>query len=342
MWRVGGVLRDYDWGGVDGLAQWCGATGGPQAELWFGAHPTAPSPLVDADGRATGGTLDEVLPQQATPLLVKLLAAARPLSIQVHPDAVRAAALHARGLVPDDAAKTEVLLALEPFSLHAGWRGVDEVARLWRAAGMPEAVIGLLPDRLAAIRAVFALPVSVTAAVVAGLPAAVEAGGVDRVVAEAITGLAADFPGDPGVAVCVLLDHRVLEPGAAIGIRPGVVHSYVCGLGVEVMTSSDNVLRMGLTSKPVALEEALAAVHVDCDPVSFPDRHFPFDVHVLQDGPAVAPSGYRVALCLDGALEVECGVDRLVAGPGQAIVLAEQEGAAQVYCTGRVILAASA
>src|SRR5919199_6116927 len=74
-----GALQDYAWGRTDGLRDWTGsASGGPEAELWFGTHPAAPSPTVrvvpEGDRERT-----------EAPLLVKILAAGRPLSLQVHP-----------------------------------------------------------------------------------------------------------------------------------------------------------------------------------------------------------------------------------------------------------------
>ena len=52
---IRGVLRDYDWGIENGLSDWTGrTTDGPEAELWFGAHTAAPSPVIfemaDSDG----------------------------------------------------------------------------------------------------------------------------------------------------------------------------------------------------------------------------------------------------------------------------------------------------
>ena len=76
-----------------GRAQpWAGrATGGPQAELWFGVHPGGPSPLVDTAGEPTGELLADHFDIAAIPLLVKLLAAARPLAmVRAAPDWPRA------------------------------------------------------------------------------------------------------------------------------------------------------------------------------------------------------------------------------------------------------------
>ena len=135
MLVVRGAVKDYDWGITDGLAPWAGEhPGGTQAELWFGAHPGGPSPLVDADGDETGEVLADRFDIAAIPLLVKLLAAARPLSVQVHPQLSVAAAGWAAQQTPgaprvlsDPFEKTEMLVALEPFEAFAGWRDRAQV-----------------------------------------------------------------------------------------------------------------------------------------------------------------------------------------------------------------------
>jgi mannose-6-phosphate isomerase len=341
MWRVRGVLRAYDWGPVDGLVPWCAPTGGPQAELWFGVHPSAPAPLVDDSGDDTGGTLADVLPPQRRALLVKLLAAARPLSIQVHPAAEQAAALHALGHLPDDQAKVEALTALTTFRLFAGWRDADVARVIWSSAGVPDDVVALLPDRPAALRAAFALPAQVVARAVPQVAGAAESAGVGAAAVAALRQVAALYPADPGVLVCALMEYSVLDAGGAVGVLPGVIHSYVEGVGVEVMTSSDNVLRLGLTTKPLALEAALAALDVDLSPCPASDERLPFDVRLVEAGLALAPHGFRVILCLEGSIEVACGPARRMAPAGEAIVLAEQDPAAEVLVRGRAALVAA-
>lgn len=341
MWRVRGVLRDYDWGPVDGLVPWCEPTGAPQAELWFGVHPSAPAPLVGDDGCDTGSTLADVLPAQQRVLLVKLLAAARPLSIQVHPAARRAEELFARGLLPDDQAKIEALTALTPFCMHVGWRTADEVRAIWSAAGVPEPMVALVPDRGTAVRAALAAPTSVLADVVPRLGAAVRGCGIDPGAADAIERIAAQFPADPGVLICTLMEYAELAPGAAVGVEPGLIHSYIEGVGVEVMTSSDNVLRLGLTTKPVLPDEVLAALDPDVVPALPPGPEFPFDVRLSDGGLSVMPHGYRVVLCLDGEVDVACGPHRRTAPRGQAVVLAQQDPAAEVLVRGRAAIVTS-
>jgi mannose-6-phosphate isomerase len=101
--RVAGAVRRYDWGDPDWIPRMLGEEpdGRPVAELWFGTHPSAPCRLEDgrtlaeavrADPRGTVGRPDAA----ALPFLVKVLAAAAPLSIQLHPDAQQAAEGFAR------------------------------------------------------------------------------------------------------------------------------------------------------------------------------------------------------------------------------------------------------
>lgn len=118
--------RPYDWGSRTALAALRGRApgGGPEAELWLGAHPACPSRLLDparADGHdrldawiaadpagALGATSEH--DGAELPFLLKVLAADSPLSIQVHPDAQRARAGFAeetaRGLDLSDPCRT--------------------------------------------------------------------------------------------------------------------------------------------------------------------------------------------------------------------------------------------
>jgi mannose-6-phosphate isomerase len=77
----------YAWGSTTLLAQLQGRepTGAPEAELWFGAHPAAPSVVADGTGRTLDRWLADDGGGATLPYLIKLLAVAHPLSIQVHP-----------------------------------------------------------------------------------------------------------------------------------------------------------------------------------------------------------------------------------------------------------------
>jgi mannose-6-phosphate isomerase len=337
---VRGALKEYDWGVVNGLAAWHGPTGGPQAELWFGVHPSGPT--IVTEGPDAGRLLAE-LPQHAGMPLVKLLAAALPLSLQVHPDAELARRGWESGspLYADGCEKSEMLVALKPFDVHAGWRDSDSAARVLDGAGVPRDIIAQVREgeHAAAIRALLALDAATCSAATARVVESARAQGWNDAALAALEQVRTAHPADAGVLVTVLLQHDVLLPGEAMSVSAGVVHSYVSGLGVEVMTSSDNVLRLGLTSKPVGLEDALSAIREDLRPVrmtptadgSLTPTEMPFDV-VLARAPMQVPAGrHRLVLALEGATRVEGGgTPQTQVAPGWAMVWAPEEGYVEV------------
>lgn len=306
MHVVHGALKDYAWGRVDGLATWATQrTGAPQAELWFGVHPSGPSP-IDTGDSSHGVLSDHLSPLQA-PILVKLLAAGQPLSVQVHPVAEIAEhqwlAQQAGGDVvyADANEKTELLVALEPFQAFAGWRDLDQAVQFLQALPGTDAAVAALVggDRIGAIRALLA---TAEPDGVADLPAAARALGLPDAECAAYATVARLFPDDAGALLTPLFAFVVLQPGQGIYVPAGVPHSYVSGLGVEVMTSSDNVVRLGLTSKPVFIEHALQALVLDREP------------QILEpgDGPMVTPAGFAVDLLHQAAATIPAGQYRLV------------------------------
>jgi mannose-6-phosphate isomerase len=280
-----GAVRDYEWGSPTAIPQLLGvrADGRPVAELWLGAHPDDPSPVP-----ATGRTLDELIAADPVgtlgtsvvdrfgprlPFLLKILAASKALSIQVHPDLRQAEA----GYAAEDAAgvardsphrnyrdrnhKPELLCALSRFEALCGFRPVRRTAALLEAVAVPEltevraALDGPDPQR-AAFTAVLTRtePAPAVEAILRRLPTLAE---VDAGAARAVELTAADRPGDVGVLLTLLLNYLVLRPGESIFLPAGNVHAYLRGTGVEIMANSDNVLRCGLTGKHVDVAELL-------------------------------------------------------------------------------------
>jgi mannose-6-phosphate isomerase len=297
-------VRDYDWGSTTVLAALQGRvpTGGPEAELWVGAHPGAPSWLLDGDLRHR---LDQVVLDQAEevlgpeclhrfgpqlPFLTKLLAIERALSVQVHPtqqqaesgyDAERSAEPPAGGYrFTDPYPKPEMVYALSPMQVLAGCRPAAEAAglvdRLLDAAGGPSRA-----PLLAELDAVLAGPGTGGVVASLGLIAAWPAGHRAGLAAEAVGAAAAlageepfgwmpvlseQHPGDPLVVAPALLRLLVLPVGGTLFLPAGVPHAYLHGFGLEVMAPSDNVVRAGLTSKRVDPD---ALVHL-LDPAAEP------------------------------------------------------------------------
>lgn len=357
MYLVDGVLKEYAWGRTDGLVPWHRPTGGPQAELWFGSHAGGPALLVEQPGR----TLADLIAVDAGTTnglrdlpLVKLLAAGRPLSIQVHPDAERAAAGFAAQqadprlpiLYSDDAEKFEVLIALSEFDTHVGWRDTERAAQVLIAAGLPEELHEIIraPDRVGAMRILLELDESVSQQMIVGLiPAAVGAHWHPEEIS-ALDRVATAFPGDRGVLLTVLLAHLRLHPGQALAVPAGVVHSYVEGLAVEVMTSSDNVLRFGLTPKTIAVDDALAAIRLDRESrlltadLRIEPSDLPFIIEFVDPmHPVVAPAGVaRIIVAING----DAIVDGVVVPEGKAGVLTSHDSEAHIECHGRAIVVA--
>lgn len=352
MLIVRGAVKAYDWGIVDGLAPWSETTAEPQAELWFGVHPGGPSPLVDENWRPTGEHLGDRFDVEAIPLLVKLLAAAKPLSVQVHPRRQVAAEQYAAQdddgpvIYTDPFEKTEMLVALEAFEAFAGWRSTDQaIALLSEIEGAEQAVqalrVGKLDD---AIRALLRLG---TPERIAALPTAARAVGLPEAQVAAYTTVADLYPDDAGALVTPLLDYLALAAGEAVYVPAGVPHSYIRGTGLEVMSSSDNVVRLGLTSKPVHVDHALAALVPDLRPQVLRTSHgdliwpidSPFVVRILRTGEERILSGsYRIVLLIEGSARVESTEAESALRRGTAAVMDATDPDAVIHADGLVAI----
>lgn len=248
MQRIEGVVQHYAWGDSDFIPKLLGLKpdGRPWAELWLGTHIGGPAvladgtPLVDVTGRL--------------PYLLKVLACSEPLSLQVHPNAEQARDGHARGVYADPNQKPEILCALTPFEAFCGVRPIARTL-----AVLDELGINGLADVLAA---------DGPGAVLTGLyrgdldprPTIDACARASRPEAQWVTRLEAMYPGDVSVAATMLLNYVVLEPGDAIRLDAGNLHAYLHGAGIELMGASDNVVRGGLTVKPVDVDELLRVV----------------------------------------------------------------------------------
>lgn len=288
MIRLDNTVMGYDWGSRTAIATLQGRSvpsDAPEAELWIGAHASAPSRIL-----GSGATLAQVIARapdaelgssirarfgDRLPFLLKVLAADVPLSLQAHPDAEQARIGHAREEalgVPLDARhrcyrdtshKPEVICALGPFEALCGFRPFADTVALIDSLAVRE-LDGLLsplrldpvPERLrSSFEALMSLDPeasrSLVEAVVAACRRETVRGGPFAAQLAWVVRLGALHPGDPGVVGSLLLNHVRLEAGQALALRAGVLHSYLSGTGIELMASSDNVLRGGLTTKHV-------------------------------------------------------------------------------------------
>ena len=302
MQSLTGTVKHYDWGSANAIPKLLRQTadGRPWAEYWLGTHPAGCAVVADDLGEAPldawlaghDGALSTVEANdfgERLPYLMKVLAADQPLSLQAHPsraDAQRGFAdEQARGLAPDDPArnfkddwpKPEMIVALTPFEALSGFRDPAATLALFDALGVDDEIMrptfGPLQYRqgAAALAEVFldCLTLDDTRRAILNevLAAAVRHGQDDGEVGQfarlAIT-LDEYYPDDPSLLAALLLNHVTLAPGQGLHNAAGVVHSYLQGVGIEIMASSDNVLRAGLTSKHV--DHAALISIVDFDP----------------------------------------------------------------------------
>lgn len=411
MQRLTNTVKDYPWGAPSGIPEILGTVpdGRPAAELWVGAHPSAPS---CADGRRLDALIDEDpvrhLGQASVdrfgsrlPFLLKVLSARTALSIQSHPSRQEAidgyAAEDAAG-IPVDAPhrsyrdewhKPELLYALGDFHALCGFRcpsavlatldrlaaaldataGQDpkapahrESLAVWRAAlqqgtpeeGLRDAVALVLGDasRFGALADACA-----RAAADPSVPRvgeehpSHEGSSVDPL--DTLVQTHADFPHDPGALVALMLRRYLLRAGESLALDTGILHAYLEGMGVEIMASSDNVLRGGLTGKHIDVPELLRTVRFDtaarrvrtCDgSAELRGATDDFALTVLRTASdrTVSRPGALTALCTEGAFTVRAGAEELVLHRGQSLFIGADEPRPVVSGEGALFLASTA
>lgn len=401
LYPLANRVQHYDWGSTTQIHELLGSVpdGRPAAELWLGAHPSAPSRVVPADGPGTPESLLDLVRREPDrmlgprvadefgprlPYLLKVLAADRALSLQVHPRPHAARAGFNRenqlGLPPgspkrsfqDDQHKPEMIVALSEFDALAGLRPPRTVLSL--LDGLEGRLVATVREALqadrstAGVRGAFALLVAARGrpacqedvdAAVASVRARLRAGSPTERADATVLRLAEQHPGDPGAIASLLLNRVTLEPGQALFLPPGEIHAYVRGLGVEVMASSDNVLRAGLTRKLVDAEALLECASFQPRPPTAPVvqvadgpghvttyrapvHEFALTVADLSAGETARLPGHgpRIVLSLDGAptVRTEDGTERPL-GRGGSCFVPHVAGALEVTGPGHAVCA---
>ncbi|MGV1088184.1 MAG: mannose-6-phosphate isomerase, class I [Mycobacterium sp.] len=387
MQLMQGAIRTYAWGSRNAIAEFTGRpapTAHPEAELWLGAHPGdpalldghgAPASLLDLIDSDPEGQLGPTVCERfgdRLPFLVKVLAADEPLSLQAHPSAQQADEGFEREErigVPinspvrnyrDRSHKPELLVAITDFEALAGFRPAARSVEFMRALGVAalDPYIGLLADLSDAsgLRALFTTWITAPQPDLEALIPAVLEGAVDYIrtgakefAAEARTvlELGERYPGDAGVLAALLINRISLKPGEGIFLPAGNLHSYLHGMGVEVMANSDNVLRGGLTPKHVDVPELLRVLNFtpvsdSCVPTrrdgvelvyETPACEFAVSVITLDDGDlgheVDAPAhheGPQILLCTEGSVTVRAKSGEVRMERGVAAWVAADDG----------------
>ena len=286
------TIQEYAWGSLTAIPELLGTSNPqkiPQAELWMGAHPKAPS-LVDYNNQWVSllelikKNPDAVLGRKISkkfdgtlPYLFKVLAASRPLSVQAHPSLKQAKEGFERENVTgiplnatnrnyrDDNHKPECIFALTPFWALCGFRNCREIVAYF--SKICPAVIKKQLDELShnrdaeGLKRFFSYLMNQEnrrrKQIISEAKQNVKAFAVEDPVYEWVLRLSAEYPDDVGIFAPVLLNLVCLEPGQAMFLAAGQLHAYLDGVGIELMANSDNVLRGGLTPKHVDVPELL-------------------------------------------------------------------------------------
>ena len=366
MWKLTNTVRHYPWGSRTVIPDLLGLPSPaeePCAELWLGAHPDDPSVL------SSGVALDKAIAAEPEamlgaavaqrfgarlPFLMKVLAADANLSLQAHPTMEQAEAGYtaeeAAGVPKDDPTRTfkdpyhkpEMIVAVTTLEALCGFRPVEESLHCLAKLQLPElkpTIAALARGGLrAAIPQLLALSekrrTSLVDAVAVRARTFVEAHDPEFInTYRWAATLAESYPGDAGVVISLMCNHLKLAPGEAMFLPAGNLHAYLAGAGVEVMASSDNVLRAGLTTKHVdlaALIEVLdftdakvPVLHPVLGPGGLryrvPVEDFDLTRVQLDDGTGVLTTrGPQVVLCFEGRAVLASADGELVVEQGQA------------------------
>ena len=422
---IANTPRNYAWGATHAIADLLGQapSGEPEAELWLGAHAGSASMIEDPSLVGGAQNLAEWIaaaPEIALgqgwaarqadagtsaaglPFLLKILAAARPLSLQAHPTSEQARAgfeLENEAGIPISAGhrnyrdpfhKPELIFALsDNFEALCGFRPLDEVGGIIaelrlldlttaepQAAvldllethlglGLPDTVDWLLRDGRGGDSGEVEWLVERVVALADHARLLAEGGAAIGYARELATvrALAAEYPGDPGIVLALLLNRITLKRGEVKFLPAGNIHAYLSGLGVELMAASDNVVRGGLTPKHIDIDELLAVLDFTpeharyLDPImvapgvslyrpgvtEFELVHIEADADATSSTPVpmrqITLTGPAIAICTAGGFLVAGATSSRPLKRGQSVYITPDEGTLTFAGTGEVFLA---
>lgn len=302
------TVQKYAWGSLKAIPDLLGKTNPsqqPQAELWMGAHPKAPSYVVYDGHRRSLLELIKKNPREILgdkiagkfhnnlPYLFKILAAAKPLSIQAHPSLDQAREGFRKENtenIPLDAPsrnykdknhKPECICALTPFWALFGFRNISDI-RVHISKICP---LGL-SDELEQLTsqpnsegfkhfftALMTLDEKRKTRIIDEVRQNAGRFINDDATYQWILRLLEQNSSDIGILSPAFLNLIELQPGQALFLPSGELHAYLEGVGIELMANSDNVLRGGLTPKHIDVPELLQVLHFESRPITILEAH---------------------------------------------------------------------
>ena len=377
IYRLNNTIQEYAWGSRTDIAELMGKpspTDSPQAELWMGAHPKAPSMVnIDDNWLSLEALIDDNPPDilgrktaadfsNKLPYLFKVLAAARPLSIQAHPNLSQAEEGFRRendAGIPLDAPhrnykdnnhKPEIICALKPFLALNGFRSIGKMVsnlEQWCRTELGGEIKKMKDNPTSAglqafFEALMTMDPERKPRVIQEVLQSAHRRPEKDPLRESILLLHQEYPSDIGVLAPLYLNLVRLKPGEAMYLPAGQLHAYLEGLGMELMANSDNVLRGGLTPKHVDVPELLKTLIFEGREVDIlhpgrerggemvyttPAREFVLSVISLDAKRTYSSATDRsieIIFCLDGEPIVKCpgSGEALSLAPGQSVMVA--------------------
>jgi len=289
-----GKVQHYAWGGFDfipSLLHIKNTEHQPFAEYWLGAHPSAPSELVNGKQTVSLNQLIHDNPIKVLgervhnqfhelPYLFKVLDVHEMLSIQVHPCKAEAekgfAAEEAAGIpinapnrnYKDRNHKPEVMVALSEFWLLHGFKAKAEIEKtlydvrefsplvtLFKTEGHKGLYKLLMEMEQEQVN--YLLEPLVKRELRKKRDGELTKQQAGWWVAQLYEGKQKLDTIDRGIFSIYLFNIVQLQPGQAIFQGAGIPHAYLQGQNVELMANSDNVLRGGLTPKHINVAELM-------------------------------------------------------------------------------------
>lgn len=384
MQKLHNSVQHYAWGSHNALTALYGypnPDNQPMAELWMGAHPKSSSSVLDNDGNERSlrdiidgnrvALLGEAVAERfgELPFLFKVLCAAQPLSIQVHPSkhaAVEGFAKENRADIPldascrnykDDNHKPELVYALTPFLAMNGFREFSEITELLQSvSGAHHSINRFLQQpeesQLSQLFAsLLALEGEQKTRALAVLKSALNHQRGEPW--DTLRTISKFYPNDSGLFSPLLLNVVKLAPGEAMFLFAETPHAYLEGIALEVMANSDNVLRAGLTQKYIDIPELIANVEFITKPASqllmqpeqqgnsvefpIPVDDFAFSIHTLQaQATPLRQNSAAIVFCIEGEAILSSQQQQLVLQPGESAFIAANESSASVSGNGRL------
>lgn len=384
MQKMNNVVQNYAWGSIDALTKLYGISnpgGKPMAELWMGAHPKSSSSVQDANGNTRllhdmintdqGAYLGTAVAARfgELPFLFKVLCAAQPLSIQVHPSKTAAETGFDRenaANIPLDANrrnykdsnhKPELVYALTPFLAMNGFRKLQDIAHLLGSVSgaHPEIPKFLQQPDIPHLESLFRQLLTMSDEQ-KSLALGILKSALDHQSGpawDAIKKIAEFYPTDSGLFSPLLLNVITLQPGQAMFLYAETPHAYLEGVALEVMANSDNVLRAGLTQKYIDIPELLANLKFipkssdqlltlpkkNGNEYSFPIPvdDFAFSLHELSStSESVAQSSAAIVFCISGYALLERKEQNIKLKPGESCFIAAYESPVSMSGNGRI------